>query len=66
MDQKNNAVTLNQYLIVKTVEKSNFSVAELKRRFPKDKKQIDKLKFIGLLEPVSYEFPDTVRAHIHS
>lgn len=66
MEQETAAKTLNQYLIIKTEEKSNVSIAELKRKFPKDKKQIDKLKFLGLLEPISYEFPDMVRAHIYS
>lgn len=56
---------LNQYLIKQTKEMNTFSLAELKKSFPAEKAQINKLRFIGLIEPVSVEFPDLVRAHIH-
>ena len=56
---------LENYLKEKTQEKSVFSLAELKKTFPKDKEQINKFVFIGLIEAVSSEFPDSVRAHIY-
>ena len=57
---------LKQYLIEKTKNKSSFSLKDLKKLFPKDKEQINKYVFIGLIAPVSIEFPDTVRAHIYN
>ena len=54
------------YLAEKTKEKATFSLAGLKRQFPKDKEQIKNLKFYGLIEPVNIEYPDTVRANIYN
>ena len=56
---------LDEYLKEKTAEKSAFSLAELKRKFPKEKEKISKYVFIGLIEPVNQEFPDSVRAHVY-
>jgi len=56
---------LSHYLIKQTREMSSFSLSALKKKFPKEKQQIDKFYFLGLIEPVSMEFPDIVRAHIH-
>ena len=57
---------LMEHLRKKTSAKSCFSLADLKRKFPKDKKEIKHLVFLGLIEPVSIEFPDTVRAQVFS
>ena len=57
---------LNQYLIRKTKEKTTFSLRELKKKFPEDKEQIGTFHFVGLIEPVSIEFPDLVRAYVYS
>lgn len=56
---------LEKYLRTKTKEKSTFSLAELKRKFPADKATITNYRFIGLIEPVNNEYPDTVRAHLY-
>lgn len=56
---------LEQYLKEKTATKSTFSLAELKRKFPKEKDQIKTYLFVGLIEPVSHEFPDSVRATVY-
>lgn len=57
-------LTLMKHLQEQTREKSCFSLRELKRTYPKDKEQITTLVFCGLIEPVSTEYPDTVRALI--
>lgn len=56
---------LENYLKVKTAEKAVFSLAELKRKFPKEKERIETLKFIGIIEPVNIEFPDSVKASMY-
>lgn len=56
---------LHDYLIKKTKEKSTFSFRGLKKMYPESAKEIDKYRFIGLIEPVDVNFPDTVRAHIY-
>ena len=55
-------ITLDEYLQEKTKTKSVFSLAELKRTFPKDKKTIDKYSFLGIIERASFENLDSYKA----
>ena len=56
----------NHYLIQHTKEKEQFSIKALKKMFPKKHKEIARLKFLGLIEPVDFEKPDIVIAHIYT
>jgi len=56
--------TLNEFLKEKTKSKETFSLRSLKKEYPKEKDDIDNLKFLGLIDVDSIEFPDTVRAFI--
>lgn len=56
---------LKSYLKEKTADKSTFSLSALKKEFPKEKVHIEKLRFIGLIDIVNSEFPDSVRAYIY-
>lgn len=47
-------------------EKKAFSLRELKKKFPKERETIKNLCFLGLIEPVNVEFPDTVRSLIRT
>lgn len=59
------ADTLEQALLAHTRNKSSFSLAQLKKDFPKDKDTIKKYLFIGLIEPMDIEVPDRLRAHYY-
>lgn len=56
---------LKIYLMEVTKDKSVISAAALKRRFPENREDIKTYLFVGLLEPVSQEYPDSVRAFIY-
>jgi hypothetical protein len=58
--------TLNEFLKEKTKSKETFSFIGLKKSYPKEKKQIEKLKFIGLINIDNVEFPDQVQAFIYN
>ena len=57
--------TLDEFLKQKTESKETFSLSALKKAYPKEKGEIDKLKFIGLIDINNVEFPDVVRAYIY-
>lgn len=57
---------LHAFLIEKAKSKESFSLAELKRTYKKDKNEIKKLKFIGLIDTVNVEYPDTVQSFIYN
>ena len=55
---------IDKYLYEATIEKKVFSLAELKRKFPKERAKIKQYLFLSLIEPVNYEFPDDVKANV--
>lgn len=56
---------LYRYLTEKAKNKGIFSLSELRKKFPTEKKEIGSLLFIGLIEPINVEFPDIVHTTVN-
>lgn len=56
---------LDEYLKEETKKKSVLHIASLKKKFPKDKSRIDRYKYVGILNVISPEYPNEVRACIY-
>jgi hypothetical protein len=48
-----------------TKTKTVFSLAQLKREFPKDREEIKTYLFLGIINPTTNEYPDAVRAYFY-
>lgn len=57
---------MEEFLLEHTKNKKSFSLRQLKKDYPKERKQIEKYCFVGIIEPVNMEQPDTVRAHYYT
>ena len=57
--------SLDEFLKEKTKSKNTFSLVALKRAYPKEKDKINNYKFMGLIDIVNIEFPDSVQAFVY-